>query len=209
MTKVIKTRERNKLDKRNRLKVAAFGLFTTRGFEATTTAQIAQASGIAKGTLFLYAKDKTDLLFLVMHDRLEEAVTRQFESLPHRGLVTQLLHVFRGLFQMYAKHPELGRAFIRALPGARGQHADRVNALTAGFLSRLAQLVVEAHTRGEVGAHVEPLIAAQSIFALYLSALMGWLSGLTSLDAALDPGLRKMLEQYRVGLSPAARTRRR
>src|SRR6185503_10345371 len=67
-------REQNKLEKRERVRRAAWDLFTTKGFDATTTKDVAERADIATGTLFLYASDKKDLLFLVMHDRLERAV---------------------------------------------------------------------------------------------------------------------------------------
>src|SRR5262245_44638568 len=58
-------RARKKRDKLERLRAAAWELFATKGFDATTTREIAERAGVATGTLFLYAKDKPDLLFLV------------------------------------------------------------------------------------------------------------------------------------------------
>src|SRR5690348_2549407 len=67
-------RARGKLDKRERIRQAATELFLERGYDAATTKEIAERAGIATGTLFLYARDKADLLCLVMHDRLAERV---------------------------------------------------------------------------------------------------------------------------------------
>jgi len=59
-------REQNKAEKRGRIIAAARALFAHKGFEATTTLEIAEAAGVAAGTLFLYAKTKDDLLILPM-----------------------------------------------------------------------------------------------------------------------------------------------
>jgi AcrR family transcriptional regulator len=53
--------ERNKQLKREALFQSAFELFTTRGIAKTTVNDIVSASGVAKGTFYLYFKDKYDI----------------------------------------------------------------------------------------------------------------------------------------------------
>ncbi len=53
---------RKKADKRNRLLDAANHLFTENGVSSTTIAMICEEAGIAKGTFYLYFKDKDDIL---------------------------------------------------------------------------------------------------------------------------------------------------
>lgn len=188
-------REQNKLDKRERIRAAAWELFTSIGFEATTTKAVAERADVAAGTLFLYARDKEDLLCLVMYDRLAAATEARFATLPRGGaLVERLLHVFRGLFAMYGEHPGVATAFIRSYPGADGPNGQQVSALTFSFLHRIAQIVRDAQARGEVAADIEPMAAAGNVFWLYFGALMSWIGGFTTLEAALDPGLRRALE---------------
>ena len=53
---------RKKEDKRNRLLDAAYSLFIEEGVSSTTIAEICTKAGIAKGTFYLYFKDKEDIL---------------------------------------------------------------------------------------------------------------------------------------------------
>lgn len=53
--------ETNKLQKQNSLLNTAFELFTTKGVNKTSIAEISKAAGIAKGTFYLYFKDKYDI----------------------------------------------------------------------------------------------------------------------------------------------------
>ncbi|MCA9599857.1 MAG: TetR/AcrR family transcriptional regulator [Myxococcales bacterium] len=196
-------RAQNKLDKRERIRKAAFELFVKHGFDATTTKAVARRAKIASGTLFLYAKDKRDLLFLVFGERLRSTVDAQMATLPRQAaLLDQLMHVFGGLFRMYGEQPELSAAFVKHLPGAQGPNADSVNGLTLSFLHQVSMLVQSAQTRGEVDAEVPPMVAAGNIFSLYFGALMTWLSGFATLEAALEPGLRDALSLQIRGLSP-------
>ena len=73
-------RERNKLEKMSRIIGATRGLFASQGFEKTTTLQIAEAAGIGVGTLFLYARTKEDLLFMVFLDEMLETAELAFKK---------------------------------------------------------------------------------------------------------------------------------
>src|SRR5262249_17850036 len=68
------TRSARREGTREQVRRAAFELFSSVGFDETTTQAIAERAGVAAGTVFLHASDKADLLFLVMHDRLDETV---------------------------------------------------------------------------------------------------------------------------------------
>lgn len=197
-------RERNKLDKRDRIRDAAWTLFAHKGFQQTTTTEVAEKAGVAKGTLFLYARDKDDLLLLVMHDRLAAATDEGFATMPGKGpLLAQLLHVFGTLYAMYAAQPAaLGASFVGILPLARGPNADRVNALTQAFLTRVSSLVRDAQGRGEVAAEVVPMLAAGNFFASYFMSLMAWIAGMApSIEMSLAQLEASLLLQMR-GLQP-------
>lgn len=53
--------DENKKIKKNALFQTAFDLFTEKGFAKTTIADIVNRAGLAKGTFYLYFKDKYDL----------------------------------------------------------------------------------------------------------------------------------------------------
>ena len=71
----LRQRERNKLDKLRRIKAAARELFLEQGYDNATTREIARRAEVGLGTLFSYASDKRDLLFLIYND-MQEALTR-------------------------------------------------------------------------------------------------------------------------------------
>ena len=53
--------ETNKKRKKNALFQTAYELFTDKGFAKTTISDIVNKAGLAKGTFYLYFKDKYDL----------------------------------------------------------------------------------------------------------------------------------------------------
>lgn len=81
-------RETNKQDKRERLSRAAHELFSEQGFDATTMRQIAERAGIGVGTIFLYARDKQGLLFLLFSEAVLGVEQQAFATLPTAGAAT-------------------------------------------------------------------------------------------------------------------------
>src|SRR5262245_47787906 len=64
-------RERNKRDKQQRIVNAARELFREKGFEATTAREVCKRAQIGTGTLFLYVKDKHELLLWAFREDAE------------------------------------------------------------------------------------------------------------------------------------------
>lgn len=64
-------RERKKQETRQRISDIATSLFTSRGFDEVTVAEVAEAANVSKMTVFNYFTRKEDLFF----DRLPEATT--------------------------------------------------------------------------------------------------------------------------------------
>ena len=65
-------RERGKLEKRRRIRQAARDVFLEKGYDDATTREIAERADVAIGTLFVYAKDKRDLLMMIINDDLDQ-----------------------------------------------------------------------------------------------------------------------------------------
>lgn len=80
------TKPTTKESKRALVLQKALELFANKGFHATTTAEIAKASGIAKGSLFNYFESKEQLLRTIVFDTLIEMA--ELIDPNHDGVVT-------------------------------------------------------------------------------------------------------------------------
>jgi AcrR family transcriptional regulator len=194
-------REQNKVEKRGRIIAAARALFTHKGFEATTTQEIAEAAGVAAGTVFTYAKTKDDLLILVFHDEMLAVVERAYRvAVGQSGLVDRLIVFFETLVAYHERDLPLAHALMRQL-GYVGSAEQRalVSELMTALLGRLARLVEAGKGEGEVAAASPLLAAARSLFAVYYFHLGGMLSGYID-RAQFDRVLRTDLELLLTGL---------
>jgi AcrR family transcriptional regulator len=69
-------RERKKQDTLRRIFEAADALFEQKGYAAVTTGEVADTADVGAGTLFRYAKNKAELLIMVMNERLRLGAER-------------------------------------------------------------------------------------------------------------------------------------
>src|SRR5215469_16617176 len=83
--------ERKKRDKLERIKRAARTLFARKGFEATTTREIARVADVGVGTVFLHAVSKQDLLVMIFREEAGLAVDTAFATMGTRPLLDSLL----------------------------------------------------------------------------------------------------------------------
>jgi AcrR family transcriptional regulator len=188
-------RERKKLQKLARIRQAARTLFARKGFDGTTTREIARRAGVATGTLFLYARDKRELLLRLFQEDCRAAVEEAFASIP-RGAAFEraVLHTFASLFAHYGRTPELSRVFLKEV-----LFDPEVAPLAMDDVRRLAGLVADAQRRGEVRADVAPLVAATNLFSIYYFTINTWLGGFYG-DATARTMLRELLGLQMRGL---------
>lgn len=201
-------RERNKRDKRERIRRAARELFERKGFETATAREIAERAGVGLGTLFLYARDKRDLLFLVF----EDAARRVFAEARARAradddLLASLLALFGRFHAFYARHPALSGALLREF-FFRPYEPERLGALSREFLALLAERVDHARARGALRADVPAEAAAHALFAHYAYWTLAWLGSGAVSRAEAARRLREALALQLEGLRPAPSARR-
>ena len=199
--------ERNKRDKRARLIRAARELFRAKGFEATTTGEIAEAAEVAKGTLFFHAKSKEALLVMMFQEEVGDAIERAFAAVPDAPFLDQLLHVFNLMLQQNLRDLSLARIFVKELAFVHGERHG-INLVMAGLFDKLRGLIGRAKDRGEVAQQVDSALLGYNLFALYFVFLMLWLGSDAQSPEERRPSLRQMLELQLSGVLAPTRTQR-
>lgn len=76
----------NKKKKREALLNTAFDLFTTQGINQTTINNIVEAAGVAKGTFYLYFKDKYDIRNKLIAHKAKRVFSIAYEALSKTRL---------------------------------------------------------------------------------------------------------------------------
>ena len=203
-------REKNKLDKRQRIRRAARDLFSKQGFEATTLRQIAKRAHVALGTLFNYAHDKRDLTFLIFNEELDELVKEAIESSrAGRNLLEQLMRLWEPHYHYFAQSPVLTRLLLREMTFyAEGTEAGRFHAIRARVLGHIEQLVREAQQEAVLADSESARTIALLLFFVYSGAVRWWIA---QDDPSPDDGvgdLRRLIDIQIKGLGGRLRRNR-
>jgi AcrR family transcriptional regulator len=170
-------REQNKSDKLKRIQEAARYLFGTQGFDATSTREIAAHAGVGLATLFLYAKDKRDLLFLAGNDDLARLTEVAFAKVDHSApLLEQLSDCFRHFFEFYAQDRSFFRDLLRELTFyTSGQQSERFQATRQATIGCVEGIIREARRRGKVRCASSDVAIADVIFYIFAADVRRWL----------------------------------
>lgn len=98
--------DENKKQKREALLNTAYELFTTKGIHATAISDIVKRAGVAKGTFYLYFKDKYDIKNKLVahktHELFDNADTAMYEK-QIKGLDEQLIFIIDHLINTLVK----------------------------------------------------------------------------------------------------------
>jgi AcrR family transcriptional regulator len=140
--------------------------------------QIAQRAHVGLGTLFNYAEDKRDLVFLIFNEELN-AVTDVALAAPRAGqpLAEQLLAVFREHFRWLATQPALARILLQELTFySSGKQAATFHGIRQRLIDGIEALVRAAQGRKEIAAKEKPALIARHIFFVYSASLRWWIA---------------------------------
>jgi AcrR family transcriptional regulator len=149
-----------KPDAQGRLIQAAVELFSERGYEQTTVAEIAERAGLTERTFFRYFADKREVLFMGS-ELLEHAMVEALESAPPTlapidaiGIALVSATTF---FKDRRPHARRRQAIINANPELQERERQKLASLGRAFASALQRRGVAASTAtlaGEMGVAI-------------------------------------------------------
>lgn len=198
-------REKRKLETRERIRAAAAELFTRRGYGAATMREIARRAHVGLGTLFNYAEDKRDLVFLIFNEELN-AITDVALAAPRadQPLIDQLIAVFRVHYRWLAEKPALARILLQELTFySSGKQAATFLGTRKRLIDGIEQLIARSQERNKIRSAESPEVIARHIFFVYSASLRWWIAAPRPRPEKGVADLRRLLELQFRGLSPA------
>jgi AcrR family transcriptional regulator len=189
-------RARNKQDKLRRIREAAEGLFIAKGFDDTTMREIAVRAGVGLGTIFLYASNKRDLLFLTINEALERVTGRAEAAVNGQApLIDNLLAVSKLHYEFFGDQPALSRLVLREMTFYdSGAQAAPFRKTRERLIQLFGRIVDQAAAAGEISRPEDPLFVGWTLFCIFQVELRRWLaretvtlrSGINDLERAFE-----------------------
>ena len=200
-------REQNKLEKRQRIRQATRELFSKNGYSETTLRQIAKRAHVGLGTLFNYAQDKRDLVFLICNEELADVLDEALEALealpPDRSLVDQVVEIYRPHYEYFSKDPAISQLALKEFGFiSEGKQANAFLRTARRLTSAIDALVRNAQEDGKIEPGEDATTIAHLIFLVVSGAIRWWIA-----ERFPEPGpglaeLRHLLELQFRGFRP-------
>jgi AcrR family transcriptional regulator len=197
-------REQNKLEKRLRIQTAVRELFSKHGYETATLRQIARRAHVALGTLFNYAQDKRDLIFLIFNEELSDLTDEALKATQTEDpLLQQLIALCRLHFKFFARDPVLSRILLRDMTFySEGKHAAEFQRIRGRLLSGIEAVVRAAQESGQIRSDEDPRLIARHIFLVFAGALRWWIANRRPNPSEGVADLKRLFELQINGLRP-------
>jgi AcrR family transcriptional regulator len=171
-------REKKKLATRERIRNAASELFARHGYGAATMRQIAKRAHVGLGTLFNYAEDKRDLVFLIFNEELNATTDVALAApRPRDAPLDQLIAIFREHYKWLAAQPELARILLQELTFySSGKQAATFHSIRKRLIDGIEELITKAQQAKKLRNDVPAAVVSRHIFFVYSASLRWWVA---------------------------------
>lgn len=152
-----------KINKKELIINAAIKVFADKGFYTANVADVAKEAGVADGTIYLYFKNKDDLLISLFETKMEEILLR-FSSLLNSNQnaeekLRQFIHLY---FQMIEEDQNLAEVFQVELRQSSKFLKDYHNQKFIDFLNLIGDILHQGQSDGrfktDISIHTMKLI---------------------------------------------------
>jgi AcrR family transcriptional regulator len=165
----IESRRLSAEDRRQQIIRAAIALFAQKGFEGTTTREIALAAGVSEALIFRHFPTKQDLYAAIIDSKMKEC-RRSFrqelqEAMTHRDDRAFFTRLAEEILRMYREDPSFVRLML--FSALEGHELSRMVYEThvAEMFEELAAYIGHRVREGEF-RRVDPRVAARAFLGM-------------------------------------------
>jgi len=194
--------KRRGVDKRARILKAAVKVFAKKGFHETKVAEIARAAGVADGTIYLYFKNKDDLLISVFEeniDQLNQRLRDDLVELPDTS--SKIRHIVRSQLGVIRARRDLAEVLSVTLRQSNRFLRQFAAPKFSDYLDIIAEVIEEGQRQGEVRQDVAPRVVARALYGALDGLLLTWALG-RSPASRLERAALQVADIIVKGLSP-------
>ena len=168
-------REIKKMEKKQRIQDAAIRVMARKGYYGTTVAEIARAANVADGTLYLYFKNKDDLLIGIFDEIMDRFISEGLRMIQEKtNPVEGIKEVVRMHLTNMGADEDLACIFQIEF-----RHNVRIMKMFSQtklreYFNVLERLIREAQDQGLIRSEINPWITAKIIFGAVDEMATNW-----------------------------------
>jgi len=170
-------------DKRSRILEAAVHVFAQKGYFGARVSEIASRAEVADGTIYLYFRDKEDVLVSLFDDVMSEHIrTGRAEVRAAKGTPARLLVIARHHLRLLGGNRDLAIVFQVELR----QSTKFMERFTASwlqdYLSLISEVIEEGQRDGGLRPDLDRKLATKAFFGAMDEMVTSWVLGAKDRD---------------------------
>ena len=191
-------------DKRERITEAAIAVFAEKGYRSSRVSDVAQAAGVADGTIYLYFKNKEDLLLSIFEEKMEMLLSMLNSKLADIECpLNKIREYVNSHFELLRTHPELAQVFqVELRQSHKFLREYRPEPLWA-YLNVFSDIVAEAQASGLIREDVDPFISKWAFFGALDELSIQWVLSRNRDRFDLDVAAKQVVETFFRGVLAA------
>ena len=171
-------RETARQEKKERIIEAAVKVFAKKGFYTANVKDVARVAGVADGTIYLYFKNKDDLLISLFEHKMKNILIRFEEALKEiTDPLEQLKTFIRVYFELIENDTELSGVFQVELRQSSKFLKDYHNQQFSNYLNMIARILDHGKEINFFRPEMDTNIAKIFIFGAIDEVARQWILG--------------------------------
>lgn len=180
---------------------AAVKVFAQKGFYNAKVSEIAKEAKVADGTIYLYFRNKDDILIHLFEEEMEKIIKTMRSRLESESDPLEKLKVFiRTHLGLVESNPAMAEVIQVELRQSNKFMKDYDNRKFHEYLNILAEIVREGQQRGVVRVGILPWIAKRVIFGALDEMSTYWVFS-RKRDRSIDEVATQVFEMFVRGLA--------
>jgi len=154
---------------------AAIKVFASRGFFQSKVADVAQAAGVADGTVYLYFKSKDDLLISIFNETMDDVIAKSRGELQKIEDPVERLRKIASLHLAWlGQDRQLAVVFqVELRQSTKFMEAFSTTRL-AEYFELIREVIVDGQAKGIFRKEVQPQVATKVFFGALDEMVTNW-----------------------------------
>ena len=158
-------KRKNNDDKRERILKAATQVFAQHGFFNSKISEIAKAANVADGTIYLYFKNKDDLLICLFEEEMNKIIRNMKEEVAKaEGTENKLNTFIKVHLELIAGNKELAEVLQIELRQSHKFMKEYMGSKLNDYLNIISSIISQGQKNGELRPEIVPGIAKRILF---------------------------------------------
>ncbi|MDM5299012.1 TetR/AcrR family transcriptional regulator [Bacillus pumilus] len=154
---------------------AAVVVIAENGYHQSQVSKIAKQAGVADGTIYLYFKNKEDILISLFEEKMGQFIARMETDIQQKSTAKEkLLLLIQEHFRLLSQDHHLALVTQLELRQSNHELRQKINEVLKGYLNMLDTILTEGKTTGEFKQDLDVRLARQMVFGTIDETATTW-----------------------------------